>query len=613
MAVTQALTGSGGWPMSLFLTPELKPFYAGTYFPPQSQYGRPGFADLLIAVQKAWQTDPEDISEKGGDILARLDEYTARNISPALLKKDIFDAATTDFKEIFDQKNGGFGTEPKFPRPVGLSFLLRQYDRTKDDQTLDMVLKTLDAMADGGMYDHLGGGFHRYSVDGSWRVPHFEKMLYDQALLAIVYTEAFQVTGSKKYKRVAKEIVDYVIREMQDSRGGYYSALDADSALPDNISQHGEGAFYIWSQEEIETILGKEEAELFSFLYGVRKEGNAFTDPQREFVGKNILFQASSFTDAASKWDKTEAEIDRRAAAAREKLKKVRDVRPHPHLDDKVLTSWNGLMISAMAKAYQVFRENGYLEAAERAASFAASTLYDKEEHVLYHRYRDGDVGIPGNLDDYAFLVQGFLDLYEASFDYRWLRTAEELLHRQTALFADQEHGGFFDTSGVDKTVLLKMKSDYDGAEPAGNSVAALNFLRVGRMLANDEFTQTGEKTILAFANQIVNIPMGMPHMISSFAFQMSESSQIVIAGRRNDPSTEKMLESVFAVFMPNTVVYFSDAEQSSATGPDMSFLANMVMLKDKATAYVCLNYTCRQPTDDLAALQEILRQTTSE
>src|SRR5437870_2975310 len=487
MTFVQATTGGGGWPMSVWLTSDLKPFVGGTYSPPEDRYGQPGFKKVLERIAAAWKQGHDKIAEQGGRIVAALRESQSAGKTEGQIDAAILDAAWQQIDRSYDPKEGGFGNAPKFPRPVTLNFLTRFYARDpKSDSgkhAREMALFTMRKMASGGMHDHIGGGFHRYSVDRYWHVPHFEKMLYDQAQLAVAYLDAFQITRDRQYEAVACDILDYVARDMTSKEGGFFSAEDADSlegaALlapspspkgDDNAppSKTKEGAFYIWTGKEIDAALG-DAAGTFDFHYGVQAHGNApeGSDPHDEFRGKNILIERHSISETAERFKKRDEDISKSLARSREKLFTVRSKRPRPHLDDKIIAAWNGLTISAFARAAQVFDDARYLEIAARAAKFLQTNLYDSSRKILYRNYRGGRSDIEGFADDYAFVIQGLLDLYEASFDVEWLKFAIELQESQDRLFFDEKNGGYFSTSGKDENVFLRMKDDNDGAEPA--------------------------------------------------------------------------------------------------------------------------------------------------
>src|SRR6266850_1750364 len=484
MTFVQATTGGGGWPMSVWLTSDLKPFVGGTYFPPEERYGQPAFKKVLERIATAWKEDHDKIVEQGSKIVETLRESQSAAPGEGKIDGSVADAAYRQIDRSHDPKEGGFGNAPKFPRPVTLNFLTRFYARDpKSDSgkhALDMALFTLRKMAAGGMHDHIGGGFHRYSVDRYWHVPHFEKMLYDQAQLAVAYLDAFQIARNRQYESVARDILDYVGRDMTSKEGGFFSAEDADSPVAAGAdrghAETKEGAFYIWTKKEIDDALG-DIAEIFAFHYGVQPHGNApeGSDPQDEFRGKNILIERHTIAETAMHFEKREDDVRESLARSREKLLSIRVKRPRPHLDDKIIAAWNGLMISAYARAAQVLDEPRYLEAATRAAKFLRANLYDEKSKLLFRNYRDGRSDIEGFADDYAFMIQGALDLYEASFEIEWLKFAIELQETQDRLFFDEKAGGYFSTSGKDKSVVLRMKDDNDSAEPAASSIAALN------------------------------------------------------------------------------------------------------------------------------------------
>ncbi|MEW6517887.1 MAG: thioredoxin domain-containing protein [Thermodesulfobacteriota bacterium] len=606
MAATQALTGGGGWPMSVFLLPDRTPFYAGTYFPPRSAHGRPGFLDLLQALHQAWQGDPARVRQAAASMAGHLQSLAAAG-EQGKVDARVPDTAFNQLAGIYDRKFGGFRPAPKFPRPVTFSFLLR-YARGRDDRARLMTLETLRRMAEGGMYDLLGGGFHRYSVDEQWRVPHFEKMLYDQAQLVVAYFEAFQISHDPFYQRIATETLDYVLRDLTDSRGGFFSAEDADSAEPDDPRQHGEGAFYTWKEQEIAAILGSEAAAIFNFHYGVKAGGNALADPLGEFTGKNILYTAHTLAETAAHCGRSEEDVKQVLAAARQQLTRTRAARPRPHLDDKVLCAWNGLMISALAKGFQLTGNTAYLQGAQHSADFILTTLVAPGSGALLRRYRQGEAGLAAQLDDYAFFVQGLLDLYEASFAITYLQRAIELTRQQIELFADKAGGGFFETTDQDASLLLRMKADYDSAEPAANSVAALNLLRLAPFVEED-WRQRAAGTIDAFAAQLNENPTAMPLMLVALDFLQTSPGQIIIAGRPDAPDTRAMLAAVQAIFLPHTMLLLADG------GPGQQFLSEKIPAitglapqHGRACAHVCRNRTCSLPTTDIEELVKMLR-----
>ncbi len=577
MLFVQASTGSGGWPMSVFLTPDKKPFFGGTYFPPENRYGHPGFRTILENLARAWNEDRSRIEQSGTQILAQLRDYASVSPDAAEPGKDALDSAFNSFRRMFDPRLGGFGRAPKFPRPSVHNFLVRYYAETGNREALDMVLLTLREMAKGGMNDQLGGGFHRYSVDERWFVPHFEKMLYDQAQLAISYLEAFQITRDGQYASIAHAIFRYVERDLTHSSGAFFSAEDADSPDPHNPSEKREGAFYVWTKAEIETALGPEDAAIFCRRFGVEERGNVAEDPHGEFRGQNILYQAQPIGDSSG--------IKRSI----EKLMEVRSMRPRPHLDDKILTGWNGLMISAFAKGAQILNEPRYGELARRAASFIRRELFDASRNVLLRRYRDGEAAVDAFLDDYAFFILALLDLYETFFDADDLRFAVQLAERAIALFEDKQHGGFFSAAPGSSDLVLQLKDDYDGAEPSGNSAMALALLRLGRMTDRSDFRDVADRTLKAFGSRLKSAGAGLPQMLVALSFALGKPREIVLAGLRD----ESMLAAIRRRFLPNAVVL---------AGRD-----GMPPIDGRSTAYVCENYACRLPVTDVASLESQL------
>jgi uncharacterized protein YyaL (SSP411 family) len=623
MTFVQATTGGGGWPMSVWLTPDLKPFVGGTYFPPEERYGQPGFKKVLERIATAWKESHDNIVEQGGKIVAALRESQWASKSEGQIDAAILDAAYRQIDRSYDPKEGGFGNAPKFPRPVTLNFLTRFFARDpKSDsgkQALEMVLFTLRKMAAGGMHDHIGGGFHRYSVDRYWHVPHFEKMLYDQAQLTVAYLDAFQITRDTQYESVARGILDYVARDMTSKEGGFFSAEDADSPVVAGIGDPGhgktaEGAFYIWTKKEIDAALG-DAAEIFDFHYGVQAHGNApeGSDPHDEFRGKNILIERHTIAETAKHFKKTEDEIRKSLAQSRTKLFAIRAKRPRPHLDDKIIAAWNGLMISAYARAAQVLDDAGYLEIATRGANFLRQNLYVSSRKILYRSYRGGRSDIEGFADDYAFVIQGLIDLYEASFDIEWLKFATELQQTQDHLFFDEKNAGYFSTSGKDESVFLRMKDDNDGAEPAASSVAALNLLRLSQLRddpAPNAFggAERARKTIDAFAATLSHFPSAMPQILVALDFSLGKPRQIVIAGKKDAPGTKALRTEVRRHFLPKTILLLADGSDGQKyLGEKNEAIRAMSIVDGKPAAYVCENFTCKAPVTDARALAELV------
>ncbi|MBI2818372.1 MAG: thioredoxin domain-containing protein [Acidobacteria bacterium] len=611
MTFVQVTTRGGGWPMSVFLTSDRKPFYGGTYYPPEDRYGRPSFRTVLLRIADAWQNEHEKVVNSATRLTEALREMANADQGGAgNLENSVLDKAYQQAKASHDKSYGGFGGAPKFPRPVMLNFLLRYYARTGQKDALDMTLHTLRAMARGGIHDHIGGGFHRYSTDARWHVPHFEKMLYDQAQLAIAYTEAYQASRDPFFKEITRDILDYVLRDMRGQEKGFYSAEDADSLFETGKPEHGEGGFYIWEAREIESLLGTDTTAIFNFYYGVEPSGNvpAKQDVQGELKSRNILIVGHSLAETAKQFNKSQKEIEDILAAARKKLFAIRSKRPRPPLDDKILTAWNGLMISAFAKAAQVLEEPRYLEAAHSAAEFIQENLYDAKTNTLQRRYREGHVDIDGFLDDYTYLVQGLLDLYETSFDIQWLNWAARLQEKQDALFWDGDQGGYFSTNGEDPAILLRMKDDYDGAEPSANSLAAMNLLRLWQMTDRKEWKDKADRTLSAFSSRLQQAPTALPQLVAALDYSLSKPKQIIIAGKPDAADTRAMLRLVHDRYIPVKFLMLADggaAQRQIAQW--LPFVEYIQPKAGKATAYICENYVCNLPTSDLRVAAQLL------
>jgi hypothetical protein len=612
MQAVMAMTGSGGWPMSVFLTPDLKPFYGGTYFPPEDRWGRPGFVTVLNTLSDKWKRDRESVLNSSEELtrILRAEAKQKSALSHAL-DEDTLKKAYAQLESQFDSRHGGFGPAPKFPRSHSLSFLLRYWKRFKVSEAIEMAEKTLQKMAGGGMYDHLGGGFHRYSTDPYWHIPHFEKMLYDQALLSKTYLEAYQAAGKKDYATVAHEIFEYVLRDMTSPQGAFYSAEDADSAPdPAHPEKKSEGAFYIWTQDEIEGYLGKESAGVFNYYYGVEPQGNAREDPQGEFRGKNILYVGHTVEETAQVFGKTPDEIRKILQEAKAELMGVRSKRLRPHLDDKVLTDWNGLMISSLAFGSRVLEEPRYREAAKKAADFILQKMKTQEGRLM-HRWRDGQTAIPAFIEDYAFFIHGLVDLYEATFDPRYLEEARFLSKEMVRLFWDEAGGGFFFTGTDSEKLIARTKELYDGAIPSGNSVAALSLLRVGRLTMNRELENFARSTLDAFSAELSQFPSGYPQMLMALDFALGPSYEIVIAGVPEERGTQEIIHEIYAHFLPNKVVTSHPPKKEMAEKIEtlVPFVAKQVSLNGKPTVYICKNYVCDLPVTEISKLNQWFRE----
>jgi uncharacterized protein YyaL (SSP411 family) len=609
MSFLQAATGSGGWPMTLFLTPDLKPFFGGTYYPPDDRNGRPGLRTLLRQVHQTWTTQHDQLLQAAEKSTQLLSAQVRAAVGTAKLGRPVLDQIYQRIRASYDATYGGFGKAPKFPRPVVFNFLLRYYARAGDKAALDMTLASLRAMARGGIHDHLAGGFHRYSTDASWHVPHFEKMLYDQAELAISYLDAYQITKDAYFADVARDILDYVLRDMRGAEGGFYSAQDADSVIEQGRPEHAEGAFYVWSADQIRQVLGEQRAAIFDFYYGVTPSGNvpAQQDVQGELKGRNVLIVRQTVAEVAAKFGKSEPDIRALLADARQELSAARAGRPHPPLDDKVLVSWNGLMISAFARGAQVLDEPRYAEAARTSAAFIESRMYDSETGLLKRRYRDGAVEIDAVLEDYTFLIQGLLDLYETSFDVKWLSWAVRLQERQDTLFWDKS-GGYFATRADASHVLVRMKDNYDGPEPSANSVAAMNLLRLCQVTDRKDWRDKAEATFATFAERLGSQGTAVPQLAAALDFSLSKPKQVIIAGEPGAADTKAMLRLVHERFIPNKVLLLADggAAQEQLAGW-LSVIGSITRRNGRATAYICEDYVCQLPTSDLGIAAQLL------
>lgn len=594
MDVTQALTGSGGWPMTVILTPDQKPFFAGTYFPKHGRFGRPGMLDLLPQLAEAWRGQREQVLESADQITQHVVDMN-RGRPGNELDPDVMATAFQQLAERFDATRGGFGRAPKFPTPHQLSFLLRHGQRTGDARAADMAARTLTAMRLGGIYDHVGFGFHRYSTDANWLLPHFEKMLYDQALLALAYLDGFQATGDPLFAETAHEIFTYVLRDMTDPAGGFYSAEDADS-------EDVEGKFYLWRADELREVLGEEEAAWFMGLFGCREEGN-FTPEGSEPGGPdNIPHRTRSWTRLAEAEGSPVRELRSRADLLRQRLFDAREKRVHPLKDDKILTDWNGLMIAALARGARVLDEPTYRDAARQAADFALSTLRTPEGRLL-KRSRGGRAGLPAHLDDYAFLIWGLLELYQTTFDIDHLREAAALTEVQLAHFWDDAGGGFFLTADDGETLLVRAKEVYDGATPSGNSVSALNLLRLARLTGRAEYEDRARSVFRAFGESISAQPVAYTQMMIAVDFAAGPAYEVVVAGDRDAADTRRMLSALHGAFLPRLALHLRDDAQAGLLAETAPYTEAMAPIGDAATAYVCQDFSCRQPTTDLAEM----------
>ena len=588
MSVCQAMTGSGGWPLTVVMTPEKQPFFAGTYFPKDGRFGRPGLAELIPSIEQAWKDRRGELLGSAEEIVAHLRSLNTPGsgdpLGPGTLK-----AAYDQLASRYDARNGGFGSQPKFPSPHDLTFLLRYWKRSGESHALEMVEKTLRSMRAGGMYDHVGYGFHRYSTDAEWLVPHFEKMLYDQALLAIAYVEAYQATRNDEYAAAAREILTYVLRDMTAPEGGFYSAEDADS-------EGVEGKFYVWTHAEVMDILGPEDGELYCRVFNIKPGGN-FSNPHTP--PKTNIPHLAGAPDADSLV---------RLEAARQRLYAAREARVHPYKDDKILTDWNGLMIAALAKAGCALDEPEYVQAAQRAADFVLTRLRDDRGRLL-KRYRRGVAGLPAHLEDYAFMTWGLLELYEANFDVRNLETAQALNRELLAHFWDDSAGGLFFTADDGEELPARIKEVYDGAIPSGNSVAMLNLLRLERITGDAELESKAEAIGRAFSSQVARMPSGFTQLLCALDFAVGPTYELVIVGTPGAEDTWRMVRAVRSKFVPNKVVLLRPSGVAPPIVRIAEFTTMQVALNGQATAYVCLDHACRAPTNDVKKMLALLSE----
>jgi len=561
MLFVQATTSNAGWPMSVWMTPDRKPFFGGSYFPPAERWGMPSFRSVLETLARMWEHDRPKLLASAGSIMDQLFDIAKPQSGPG----EVGDAhAARCFEALaqrFDAEWGGFGNAPKFPQPSILGFLFSHAARTGNQTAADMALVTLRKMALGGIHDQLGvagqggGGFARYSTDRFWHVPHFEKMLYDNAQLATSYLEAYQLTGEALFADTARDIFNYVLCDMTSPEGGFWSAEDADSLDPDGSGEKREGAFYVWTEEEITSLLDPDKAVLFMEAYGVRPEGNAPVDPHGEFIGRNILKRTASDEELANRFGLSTDEVSRRLKEARSKLFESRLTRPRPGLDDKILVAWNGMMISALAKGALVLRDKKLLEAAERAALFILGTLYDSATGKLLRRYRDGEAAIDGKASDYACMIQALIDLYQASLDPEYLSTAIALAETQIERFFDQKQGVFYSTAFDDESAPLRMIEDNDTAEPSPNSVSAINYLRLAAMTGRDELREIALRTINFFSSTLDANPVALPLMLAARAMADTAPAQLIVSGKRSDPAIQRFVEAASRHYQPELTI----------------------------------------------------------
>jgi len=598
MAVSQMITGSGGWPLTIIMDADRKPFTAGTYFPKESRFGRIGMLELIPKIKDYWDNNREELRLAAKEVISQL--QSIETTPGEEVKQDILNEAFREATLLFDEKNGGFRGAPKFPTPHKLLFLLRFWKRTGNKAALMMVEKTLTAMRSGGIYDHIGFGFHRYSTDSFWLLPHFEKMLYDQALLVIAYVEAYQATKKIEFREVADEILSYVLRDMTSREGGFYSAEDADS-------EGEEGTFYIWTSDEILKVLGKEDGNLFLQVYNFEKDGNFKDQATQKKTGSNIPHLKKSITDLASELKTSTKELVEKLESMRVKLFEKRKTRIHPHKDDKILTDWNGLMITAFAKAGRILENEDYTTASEKALNFIIQNLETKSGRLM-HRYREGEIAINGMIDDYAFTIWALLELYETTFKVEYLKKAIQYNDKMIEHFWDKNKGGFFFTPDDGEELIVRKKEIYDGAIPSGNSVAMLNMIRISRITMDLSLEEKAVQMNKLFSTTIEQSLLSFTLFLSALEYAFGPSFEVVIVGNLNKTDTNEMLQALRSEYIPNKIVLFLPSDEEK---PEISNVTDFVKYKSmkngKATVYVCINRFCKFPTDDINKMLQLL------
>ena len=590
MNAVQAMTRQGGWPMTVFLTPDLKPFYGGTYYPPEDRYGRPGFPKVMHAVAEAFNEKNEQVLEQAEQVTTQLSQIS-NLVDPHEhdLTEELMNKAFQHYRSQFDAQYGGFGNAPKFPPSMGLPFLLRYWHHSDNANALEMVETTLQKMARGGIYDQLGGGFHRYSTDEHWLVPHFEKMLYDNAQLVVAYFEAYQATQNTFYRDIGTETLDYVLREMYDAEnGGFYSTQDADS-------EGVEGKFFVWEPYDVEDIIGEKNAEIFCEYYDITPQGN--------FEGENILHVQTPQDIFARKLGMDIDELEALLADGRQKLFEERENRIKPGLDDKILTSWNGIMMRGMAMGYQLTGKPEYLNACEKSAEFVLTTL-SQDNGLLLRTYRAGKSHLNAYLEDYSYFIAGLIALYEASFEPRWLTEAARLAHLMIDQFGDEEGNGFFFTGKAHETLIVQSKSAYDGATPSGASMAIHSLLRLAKHLDNQEFYDKAVETLQLYFHQMDVMPSGSGQLLCELAFLLSTPKEVAIIGKKEDAKTGEMLSALHGMYLPNKIVALAVSTEVTT----LPLLVNKSQIDNNTTAYICEDYVCKTPTTDVDTFLDMLQ-----
>ncbi len=590
MNAIQMLTGRGGWPMTVFLTPDGKPFYGGTYFPPEDRHGMPGFPRILMGVAQAYRERPADVEKSVKQILAGLERMSASRESSRKFSQSIIVESCEKISRAYDPDNGGLGQAPKFPNAGVYELFLRCYRQSKNHRYLDMVVHTLAKMAQGGIYDHLGGGFHRYSVDARWLVPHFEKMLYDNAQLVRIYAQAYKITREPLFKSVVEETVGYLLREMLHFEGGFYSTQDADS-------EGEEGKFFVWTPAQINRLLGEDGGEIFCRMYDVTEEGN--------FEGKNILHPILTIDQASKFFRKERSEIEALVRQAKEKLFLEREKRIKPFRDEKIISAWNGLALSGLAEAIKLSKNPPWVEALERTVSFIFSKMF--RDGFLLHTYKDGRAKLLGYLDDYAFVAVGLLDAYEAMFDRSALERAVLLADVMLREFWDERGAGFFYTGKSHERLISRTKPVFDASIPSGNAMAVQLLLRLAHITGNEDYAKRAEAVLRSYYDAMESQPFGFAHLLCALDFYLSKPKEIVVVGERSDLQTKELLNQLHGLYLPNSVLQL--AAPGEALEKISPLLADKTQIDGKPTAYVCENFTCSAPVTSWKELQPLLER----
>lgn len=598
MTVCQTMTGSGGWPLTILMTAEKKPFFSATYIPKENRYGGMGMIDLIKKVDYLWKNENKALISSAEKLTATLhNSYVSE--SGEVIEENVLDEAFMNLSDLFDPQYGGFGTSPKFPSPHNLLFLLRNYKKNNNKKALSMVKKTLEAMSMGGIFDHIEYGFHRYSTDREWLVPHFEKMLYDQAMLAIVYIETYEATQNNKYKIVADKIFEYIINGMKSKEGGFYAAEDADS-------EGVEGKFYVWTVDEIREVLSETDSEFAIKAYSMKNEGNFRDEIAGKIMGLNILHFDSDIKSLSTEFHLSVTDLEIKLEQIRKRLKIARDKRVRPLRDDKILTDWNGLIIAALAKGGSVFNNEKYIQIASETADFFIDSI--KHNGRLLHRYIQGQWKFYGSADDYAFLIFGLLELYEATFKVKYLKQALSLNEQLIQLFWDEKQGGFYFTPKDGEDIIIRTKEVYDGAIPSGNSIELLNLIKLARITGDNKIEQYAQEMQKTFSKTIKSATLGYTQFLSGVDYLLGPAYEVVITGDRNSEDTKNMIAALNKRYIPNKVVVLNPTNEDNRELISVAaYVSNQKAIDGKATAYVCKNFTCGRPTTEIEQMLKSL------